>query len=500
MNSKRSRGAQREPPGSASKGGSAGYGTIHALADEAGPDDLALNDALLGFTPRVQTDSVRQRAKEGQAKRNEWQHTAMLFVAATVGVGELELPGNLATLGWVGGLGAFGIVMLLNQYAGMLLWRTKQYLVGRPVVAYADVGRELWGEGEEKWCLGLMWVNWLLGLGDYLLVLQSTLQAVFYDVDLCQPAWGVIVATMLVPLTQARSLHRIRSLSFLHIGCLFVVMVLVLFSLIYEDDHPTTRSHLKPGERPPTRRYPERGFVGWVKGLSAMCGFIFAMGEESMYLEMMGEMREVRDFPKALWVGNFIVTAICVLIACTAYWFKGNSVPGYIMDVLPYNAMRRIANGFLFVQIVITYVIRSQVLSRALHLFISPHRANEGTWGAQLEWAGISCTLLSVSYVIANAIPFFSTLSNIIGAISNVPIDFLLPAVFFLQAARIINFAIPMWEVALLKVLIGFSVLVSFFGMVGSIYMLVDDWGTYGGPFACHCRSRDGSCTSRNTA
>jgi hypothetical protein len=54
-----------------------------------------------------------------------------------------------------------------------------------------------------------------------------------------------------------------------------------------------------------------------------------------------------------------------------------------------------------------------------------------------------------------------------------------------------------MWEVAWLRLLIGFSVLVSIFGLIGSAYMLWDDWGTYGGPFACHCRSKSGQCVAR---
>lgn len=110
----------------------------------------------------------------------------------------------------------------------MLLWRTKQYLSGRPVVAYADMGKELWGEQAETGIMALMWLNWLLGLGDYMLVLQSTLQAVLYDFNLCQPMWGLVVVGMLLPLTQARSLHRIRSLGAIHIGCLSMVMLLVL--------------------------------------------------------------------------------------------------------------------------------------------------------------------------------------------------------------------------------------------------------------------------------
>ena len=48
------------------------------------------------------------------------------------------------------------------------------------------------------------------------------------------------------------------------------------------------------------------------------------------------------------------------------------------------------------------------------------------------------------------------------------------------QASRVINFTIPLWEVAWLRILVGFSVIISCFGLMGSIYMLVEDWGTYG--------------------
>lgn len=109
--------------------------------------------------------------------------------------------------------------------------------------------------------MALMWMNWMMGLGDYLLVLQSTLQAVLYDYNLCQPVWGLVVVAMLLPLTQARSLHRIRSLGVIHIGCLSMVMLLVLVSMLREQYHRDRREHIPVNSTPKTRMWPYPGFM-----------------------------------------------------------------------------------------------------------------------------------------------------------------------------------------------------------------------------------------------
>lgn len=141
---------------------------------------------------------------------------------------------------------------LPSSLQGMLLWRTRQYLSGRAVVAYADMGKELYGEQSETAIMALMWMNWMLGLGDYMLVLQSTLQAVLYDYNLCQPVWGLVVVGLLLPLTQARSLHRIRSLGAIHIGCLAMVMLLVLVRTRggTEGQRPQKRGRRRHARRP----------------------------------------------------------------------------------------------------------------------------------------------------------------------------------------------------------------------------------------------------------
>ena len=57
----------------------------------------------------------------------------------------------------------------------------------------------------------------------------------------------------------------------------------------------------------------------------------------------------------------------------------------------------------------VTYVIKGQVLSRAIHLAVHPASANDFGAKGRLVWFAITTVLLIVGWVLVNAVPFFGT-------------------------------------------------------------------------------------------
>ena len=55
----------------------------------------------------------------------------------------------------------------------------------------------------------------------------------------------------------------------------------------------------------------------------------------------------------------------------------------------------------------VTYVIKGQVLSRAIHLAVHPASANDFGVKGRLIWFVITTCLLIVGWVLVNAVPFF---------------------------------------------------------------------------------------------
>ena len=112
---------------------------------------------------------------------------ALLLVADVVGVGIMEIPGNLARVGWVIGLPALLIFLPLNLYTGVLLGRLAQIFPDEQTVSYGALGGAVFGATGRIVVGVIVYTKILLALGAFLLVLTQGLQGVFHGSALCQP-------------------------------------------------------------------------------------------------------------------------------------------------------------------------------------------------------------------------------------------------------------------------------------------------------------------------
>ena len=62
--------------------------------------------------------------------------------------------------------------------------------------------------------------------------------------------------------------------------------------------------------------------------------FIFAYQGQTVFLEIMSEMRKPREWPKALWLGQGIMIPAYTITAFAGYYFKGDNVPSYLPAAL----------------------------------------------------------------------------------------------------------------------------------------------------------------------
>mmetsp|Transcript_4439 Transcript_4439/g.9707 ORF Transcript_4439/g.9707 Transcript_4439/m.9707 type:complete len:125 (+) Transcript_4439:304-678(+) len=98
----------------------------------------------------------------------------------------------------------------------------------------------------------------------------------------------------------------------------------------------------------------------------------------------------------------------------------------------------------------------------------------------------ITIASLALSYVIANAVPFFSDVQGLLGALTGAPIVFGWPALFFLTACHKNNVAVP--RVDRLCCCVSLFLFFPLFTVLGVVNALKDidlDWTHNGGPFSC---------------
>ena len=220
---------------------------------------------------------------------------------------------------------------------------------------------------------------------------------------------------------------------------------------------------------------------------------VFAFQGQSIYYEIMREMKDSRDFGKAVTYANSFMGVVylvtCVIV--TAFSFKFlRSVPDFLPNAIPADnvTMRSIVGTLLSYHVTMSYILTNQPLSNALHPMISPETLLDyDTYRGRLIWGAITTSLLSFSVVIANTIPFFSTFQALVGSLMGAPLMFGLPAYFYWRASWDHDKTMKRFDIALCLIfLFIFLPVCTVCGTISAVQQLLEDWTTSGLPFQCH--------------
>ena len=321
----------------------------------------------------------------------------------------------------------------------------------------------------------IFYVNVFLVLGDYLLVMAKAVSAIFDD-DICFAHAGLLATIMMFGLTQIRRMKDLgRSITFISLASLAIVVVLCL-SASEEQQVMETEEQQE-----------EESDVPWLRKLSAIASIGFATGTNKLLLNVRHEMSNRHHAPMTLAISMFIFGTVYVGIALLA----GPNPPGFLFEAIAEHSMeRRIAGLFLWLHIAVSYAINSQAICASL---VSNFTSSDGDSTApniniglgnkgiddndeivasftndtkipntstpnqqatssreeepnqsqpnhdhykihsskrrQRDWLCLTASLAISSYIVANAIPFFKDLVALIGALTSIPLTLIIPAI-----------------------------------------------------------------------
>ena len=446
-------------------------------------DDPSLLDISASFA-ELGVGAMKSQDDETTTPRGTWKHAAFLLVANIIGTGVLELPAALKALGWIPGIITLVMFYLLNTYTGKLLAQVQRYFPG--AYTYGDVAQFYWGTRARIGVELLLRTFWALALGSYVLVLSKTLSQIFGSVlDACDLWWSVIGCGVLIGLNQLRTLYHISYLAIVSVVTIVAVVSICLAAVIDEGRAPGTTTHFWWND---SSSFEEK--------ISALSTLVFAFMGQSLYLEIMSEMKDpTREFPIAINAAMPFMLAIYGGVGGTVYYFKGDSPKheedlSYLLNVLNGRgtAVIVVANSLMLIHMLVCYTITQQVLSRSIHVAALPDTADAKGKKATLHWFFITSSVMFFAWFMANAIPFFSQLTGIIGAIAGAPIALILPPMFYAVSLRANSVAIGNRTNVLLWVLIVVGYALAAAGTFSNIDLTVQKArnGGFGAPFSCN--------------
>ena len=275
---------------------------------------------------------------EGPARVCAWYQTSFNLMAEIMGTGFLSLPAVMAKLGY--GLGVVAIVTfaVAVYYSGFLLAKVRNRYY-KHVLSYGDVAYVIHGTWFERLTRWLLYANWYSLLAYYITALtQSFQEAFWWSADtMCFWTYCLVSVAVLLPFAQLRTFHGISWLSLA--STIAIVSGVALFAASYITGD--TREDV--GFVPPSAQVPKQTVMSaW----NAFSNIIFSFQGQSEFLEMMGEQKDPRQFPKSLALSQSVMTFMYLFTPLIAYSYVGQNVANFAVASMPKNPMR-IVTGVL---------------------------------------------------------------------------------------------------------------------------------------------------------
>lgn len=409
-----------------------------------------------------------------------------------IGTGVLTLPKATATLGWVGASAVMVLGLLMMMFIAQLM---TSVAVDYPEAttmgnaAYWTIGGACFSTEKARKrardvVLILVYGFAFLGQGSYILVLAKSLGGLFHDVHNCLPTWAGLSMVLTLPIIQYKNLSDTSNLCFFNLFLILGVIGICIFALLGEGAHAADSAPNKVAINTQSSFGDAMAVVGMV---------IYAFAGNWMYFEIMSEMKDPKDFPKAYSVNGPVQLCFYLVSGLVGYAYRGDQAKAYLLDELQFGTGFRIASLMLFLHVLITYSIKSTVLTR--HLYQSLVKDQDPAWEQSL-WFVLTTVLMIGGSILALAMPFFGEMLGLIGCLLGAPICFFLPIAFFIcgKINRDELSSIPLWYWPTMVFLILYGLLSFSMGTYTSIMQINLDWASLGAPFGCHCEDMWSTC------
>jgi len=396
-------------------------------------------------------------------------------MAEVMGTGILSLPSALASLGWVLGMLISLLFGLAATYAGLLLSHTKHYCYPE-ASSYADLALRTGGPRFAAFTRGVIVMQWGMLLPYFLIGCVDALIAAF-PATLCRLSWSLFVLALLLLPMQLRSFHALSALTTASTISVLLAVLLILVDLVANADPSATTSLWPPLE------------ASWLHGFGACSAFAFAYLGQSIFLELMREMQDSRQFPVALGSANLLMIVAYTATAAVGYACKGEAVAGFLPDALPVGARKTVVGILLAFHTAVCYLICASPFHRAMLLLLSGNVAEHPLPRPLPRSRWLFCTLLSsaAALAVSVAVPFFASVQGLIGSLTGAPILFGWPAFFFLRSTVQRRQPLSRRNLALCAIFIG--VCTPVFTVLGTIDSALSIRDTLAGgvysPLAC---------------
>ncbi|CAI7584394.1 unnamed protein product [Penicillium bialowiezense] len=350
-------------------------------------NDQTINDGLGTITDHH--DVFGEISEDGPNYRNVgWLGTTALMMKTQIGLGVLSMPVVFATLGLIPGN------ILLVAMACITTW--SNYMVGvikirhPQVYGIDDVGRMLFGRiGFEVF--GAAYATYFTFVaGSAMLSISISLNAL--------------------------STHAICTAGFVAcaavIGFIFAIFVVTI--AVGLQDRPSTAPQTGHWESD----YKLFNNPSFTEAISAVSTLVFTYAGTPAFFNIVAEMRQPLMYQRSLAICQTTVTLVYIIVGTIVYYYCGSYVASPALGSAG-DTVKKVSYGIALPGLIVSCVLFIHLSAK--HVFVRILRGSDHlTANSVTHWATWLCSTFGitiVAYIVASAIPVFSELVSLIGAL-----------------------------------------------------------------------------------
>lgn len=392
-------------------------------ADQA---SIGMDEKKLDMPPYREDAFGDEEFAEVKYKVLKWWQCGLLMVAETVSLGVLSLPAAVAGLGLVPAIIILVGLGMLATYTGYVIgqfkWRYPHIsnMADAGEVLGGKFGRELLGIGQMLFLVFIM--------ASHLLTFIIAMNKITNH-GTCSIVFGVVGMIVSFILSLPRTLAKMSWLSLVSfisiLSAVFIAMVGV--------------GVLHPGDR--VEAVVDTNLY---HGFTAVTNIVFAFSGHAAFFGLAAELKDPRDFPKALCLLQGVDISLYLIAAVVIYRFGGADVASPALGSAS-PIVTKVAYGIALPTIIIAGVINGHIAFKYVYIriFRGTDRMHKRDWVAISSWVGIGLFLWILAWIIAEAIPVFSNLLSLITALFASWFTYGLSGMFWLYMNRGIWFSSP---------------------------------------------------------
>jgi hypothetical protein len=381
--------------------------------------------------------------------------------------------------------------MLLHPF----LTPPREFCLRHPEIRdVCDLGQMIfWNSKWAFWFTAVMFIlNNTFIMGFHCLVGAKYLNTISNH-GLCTIGFSAIVAVISWVCSMPRTFNTLAKIATFSAFFTFIsVMLATIFAGI--EDHP--------------KGYPAKGEVvvlavpaagtTFVAGMNAFMNISYTFIGQITLPSFIAEMKNPKDFPKALWAVTIAEVIVFSLVGGVVYAYTGtnyNTAPAF--GSLGNEVYLKVSFSFMIPTLIFLGVLYASVSARFIffHMFKGTVHMGNHTVKGWLAWGGILAILWVFAFIIAEVIPFFSDLLSLMSSLFDSFFGFIFWGVAYFRM-RQADYGLQFYKARGIRGWAGFlfnatlcaiGLLFLFGGTYASVQSIIDGYHTagFGGPFSC---------------